>query len=286
MSLRQLPIVDITAFDALRDLDTGLEPDALARWNVAARALETGADNVISIYDRIGEDFEGRGVTDKLVAALLRRIGARDVVVNINSPGGIFYQGLAIYNLLRAHPHKVHVNIIGAAASAASFIAMAGDQIEIARASFMMIHNAQGIAIGNRHDLAEAIDMLAGFDKIMADIYASRTGIPAAEIAAMLDKETYFDGEQAVASKFADALLPADRVAEDAEASASAAPVLAVRRIDAALARQGMSKGQRRELIKEFRSGKSGAAAPSAMHDAGDIALAAEMRRAISTFSM
>ncbi|WP_034085582.1 head maturation protease, ClpP-related, partial [Pseudomonas aeruginosa] len=111
------------------------------------------------------------------IAGALRAIGGDvDVTVNINSPGGDVFEGLAIYNLLREHKGKVTVNIIGLAASAASFIAMAGDEIRIGRAAFLMIHNAWLIAMGNRNDLREIADWLEPFDMTLADIYAQRTG--------------------------------------------------------------------------------------------------------------
>ncbi|HCF5801664.1 TPA: Clp protease ClpP, partial [Pseudomonas aeruginosa] len=104
-------------------------------------------------------------------AGALRAIGGDvDVTVNINSPGGDVFEGLAIYNLLREHKGKVSVNIIGLAASAASFIAMAGDEIRIGRAAFLMIHNAWLIAMGNRNDLREIADWLEPFDMTLADI--------------------------------------------------------------------------------------------------------------------
>ncbi|EPJ5267720.1 head maturation protease, ClpP-related, partial [Providencia stuartii] len=116
-----------------------LKPKALDKWNSGIRAASS--DNTISVLDVIGEDFWGEGVTAKRISAALRAIGNQDVVVNINSPGGDMFEGLAIYNLLRAHNGKVTVNILGIAASAASVIAMAGDEIRMGRGAFLMIHN-------------------------------------------------------------------------------------------------------------------------------------------------
>ncbi|MFT2622165.1 head maturation protease, ClpP-related, partial [Escherichia coli] len=72
-----------------------------------------------------------------------------------NSPGGDMFEGLAIYNLLREHEGEVNVKVLGLAASAGSVIAMAGDTVQIARAGFLMIHNAWVVAMGNRNDLRE-----------------------------------------------------------------------------------------------------------------------------------
>lgn len=279
MSLRKLPLVQ--ARDDMRSLDTNVVPGALDRWNIGVRAADS-TDNTISIYDVIGEDpWSGGGVTAKRVAAALRSIGGRDVVVNINSPGGDLFEGIAIYNLLREHPHQVTVKVVSLAASAASIIAMAGDRIEVAKSGFVMIHNAWVLAIGNRHDLRDIADTLEPFDASIRGIYEARTGIADADLAQMMDKETWLTGSQAVDQGFADALLPSDQIAEDAKAAADMAPVLAQRQVDVALARQGMPRAKRRDLIREIKSGTPGAAA-SATPSAGDTALAAELLRAIA----
>src|SRR5690625_4941230 len=148
---------------------------AIERWSEGIRAARD-SDNTISILDEVGEDFWGEGVTAKRIAPALRDLGGRDVVVNINSPGGDVFEGLAIYNLLREHEGHVTVKILGLAASAASVIAMAGDEIQIARAGFMMIHNTWVVAAGDRNALRDIADMLEPFDGALADIYAARSG--------------------------------------------------------------------------------------------------------------
>ena len=110
------------------------------------------------------------------------------MVVNINSPGGDFFEGVAIYNLLREHQGRVTVQVMGLAASAASVIAMAGDQILMGDGSFLMIHNAWAVAIGNRHDMADAAKLLEPFDTAMAKVYAARSGVTEAEAARMMDE--------------------------------------------------------------------------------------------------
>jgi ATP-dependent Clp protease protease subunit len=183
---------------------------ALAKWKPGIHAaVGRQAASVISIYDVIGQDpWTGEGVTSKRVAGALRAIGSSDVTVNINSPGGDFFEGIAIYSLLREHPHNVTVKVMGLAASAASIIAMAGDKIEISDIGFLMIHNAWALAVGNRHDMREAADTLEPFDDAMAGLYAARAGVDKAEAAAWMDKETWFNGNQAIEAGIADALLP------------------------------------------------------------------------------
>lgn len=158
MSLRQLPAIQIPAIKA--EIDFEIAPRALEAWTPMAAAK---GEDVISILEPIGETYDGRGVTVNRISAALRSIGDKPVTVQINSPGGNFFDGLAIYNLFRAHSRMVTVQIVGIAASAASVIAMAGDEIQIARAGMLMVHNAQWLAMGDRHAMQEAASIFAGF---------------------------------------------------------------------------------------------------------------------------
>lgn len=267
MSLRSLPPVKAFHIDGVQwDAPT----DVVARWDSGIRAADADA-GTITIYEQIGEDYwSGDGMTAKRIAGLLRSIGSRDVVVSINSPGGDFFEGIAIYNLLREHPHKVTVKVVGLAASAASVIAMAGDDIQVARSGFLMIHNAWSMVVGNRNDLTAAAETLATFDDAMADLYAVRSGITKAEAAAMMDAETWLNGQDALDKGFANSLLSADEVtaAQDANNKASAA----VRKLDTTLAKQGMPRSERRALINQIRGTHD--AAPDATPRAGDLSAA------------
>lgn len=277
MTLKSLPEIragrmpETFAFEA--------DPDACDRWSAGISAAQV-PENTISILDVIGQDIWGDGVTSKRVSAALRRIGDQEVYVDINSPGGDFFEGVAIYNMLRQHGQKVHVRILGVAASAASVIAMAGDQIEIGRAGFLMIHNAWVIALGNRHDMREAADVLEPFDDAMASVYAAQAGVEKAKAAEWMDNETWFNGEQAVEAGLATGLLAADAVKEDAQAKARA-PRNATRKVDAMLAKAGVPRSERRSLIGEVKGGTQDAA-PTVTHDADDwTAAAAQLITAI-----
>lgn len=229
-----------------------VQPRALDRWNAGVRAVaDSESDRSISVYDVIGYDYwTSDGVTAKRIAGALRSMGAGPVTVNVNSPGGDMFEGLAIYNLLREHDGEVTVKVLGLAASAASIIVMAGDKVQIARAGFLMIHNAWVMAIGNRHDLIEVADTLKPFDEAMAGIYAARTGQERKAMAKLMDAETWIGGEAAIEGGFADELLPSDQV-EKGSGKASAS---AVRRIEAGLRASGMPKSEAMRLISEFKS--------------------------------
>lgn len=227
---------------------------AFARWDAGVRAADDDADRSISIYDVIGYDYwTGDGVTAKRIAGALRSLGKGPVTVNVNSPGGDMFEGLAIYNLLREHDGEVTVKVLGLAASAASVIAMAGDTIQIARAGFFMVHNAWIIALGNRHDMREFADWLEPFDAAMADIYAARTEQSLEAIQKLMDAESWIGGSSAIEQGFADELLPSDQVKQgDAKASATAA----ARRIEAALRAGGMPQSEAKRLMSEYKSSR------------------------------
>ena len=227
----------------------------LDRWGDEAagvRAVEKG-DNVITLFDVIGEDYWSDGITAKSVTRQLRAIGDRPVEVQINSPGGDMFEGIAIYNVLREHPQDVTIKIMGMAASAASIIAMAGDRVEIGAASFLMIHNCWVLAIGNRHDMAEVSEWLEPFDRAMAEVYAARSGKTVDECAAWMDAETYMSGSVALERGFADALLSSDQVTEDPEARAQDQRTNHTRAMELTLVAAGMTRSQARAHIKELK---------------------------------
>lgn len=268
-------------------LQWDLVPQALERWTPNLMATET--ENTISIFDPIGVDFwTGEGVTAKRISAALRTIGpANDVTVNINSPGGDLFEGMAIYNLLREHKGQVTMKILGLAASAASIIAMAGDEIQIARAGFIMIHNTWVVAMGNRNDLRDVADQLEPFDFAMADIYNARTGIEQKAIQKKMDAETWINGSAAVDEGWADSLLPSDEVQENKAAKGERAAAFL---LDMALAKAGMPRSERRSLLQDYKSSMPGAAGtgtPRATEDDMPSAVGAtDVCKLLSEFNM
>lgn len=179
--------------------------DALARQFSTAIgprfAVRSAADLAeITIYDEIGF----WGITAGDVRRALDDITAPRILLRVNSPGGEVFDGLAIYNDLLAHPAQIQVEITGIAASIASIIAMAGDTIAIAENGFMMIHNASTISWGNRHEMTDTAALLGQIDEAMALTYAARTGGDQADIAALMDNETWLLGAGAVEAGFAD----------------------------------------------------------------------------------
>lgn len=245
-----------------RSVSALARPNILEKWSADAagiRAVESG-DNVITMFGAIGEDYwSGGGITVKTVTAQLRAIGDRPIEVQINSPGGDMFEGIAIYNVLREHAQPVTIKIMGMAASAASVIAMAGDTVEIGAASFLMIHNCWVVAVGNRHDMAETATYLEPFDQAMADVYAQRSGRTAAECAKWMDDETYMSGSVAIERGFADTLLTADQTTRDEQAKASDRERTAITALELKLVAGGDTRTQARDHITKIK-GTPGAA--------------------------
>ncbi len=269
MTIRPLP--HVKAFDAPQGGSYEAPANALKAWH-PVKAAHDGDANTINIYDQIGEDWDGSGMTARLVNSVLRRAKGEPVVVNVNSPGGDFFEGVTIYNMLREYEGRIDVNVIGLAASAASVIAMAADELKVAKSGFLMIHNSWGMVIGNQHDMTKAAETFAVFDSAMAGVYANRSGKTEDEISVLMSSDYWMTGETAVEDGFADGFLNSDEVVEDQGKSASAK-----HKIDKALAKQGVPRAERRAMFKDL-SGTHNAA--DATHNAGDTS---ELMKALNS---
>ncbi|WP_287030043.1 head maturation protease, ClpP-related [Pseudomonas sp. UBA6310] len=243
-----------------------LSPRALERWNPAIQAAVETTSNTITIYGVIGQDWYGEGVTVNRIDAALRTIGDKEVTVYVNSPGGDMFEGLAIYSRLREHSQKVTTKVLGLAASAASVIAMAGAERQIASTGFLMIHNCWTRLDGNRHGLRATADDLEEFDAAMADLYGEVSGQPAADMGELMDDETFIRGKRAMELGLATSLLSADELTE--RETDESRQTSALKAMDIALAKAGMSRAERRDLFATFKS-STPRAAGGAMHDAG-----------------
>jgi ATP-dependent protease ClpP protease subunit len=173
----------------------------------------TAAGAEVLLYDEIG----WFGVTANDFARELQALDTDAITLRINSPGGDVFDGLAIYNALRNHPATVTTRIDGLAASAASFIAMAGDKIVAEKASQIMIHDAMGAAIGldaaEMRDMADLLDKTSG---TIAGIYGDRAGTPAADWRTAMQTETWYTADEALAAGLV------DEVADGAKPTAAA----------------------------------------------------------------
>ncbi len=227
------------------------------------RSLQRDGATVIEIYDEIG----AFGISAADIRNELR--GAGDIVLRINSPGGNVFDGLAAFNDLRDHPGKVRVEITGIAASAASLIAMAGDEIAIADNAFLMLHRAWAGTIGNESAHAEAASVLRQIDGALAKTYASRSGQPESAIKSMLNAETWLDADAAIEVGLADSKLEtADVIAKfdlsiyaNAPAAFSGeieqADIQTIRDLESLLREAGMSRSQAKALAARGYHGET-----------------------------
>jgi len=225
----------------------------MARWNsslVLRNAEQSGA--ALNIYEQIGLDPRtGEGMTAGRVAGILRSLNGRDVTVNINSPGGEVFEGLAIYNQLREYSGNVAINVIGLAASISSVIAMAGNSLNVARTGFLMVHNAWTVVAGNRHDMTDAAATMEPFDDVIASVYSVKSGGAKADFASLMDAETWIGGERAIELGLANGLLDSDLIGESNEANDGA--TASARKADRLLAEKGLSRSERRALIQNVK---------------------------------
>lgn len=152
------------------------------------------------LYDEIGY----LGVTAADFVRELNTLAVQRIDLHINSPGGEVFDGIAIYQALKDHPAAVHVQVDGLAASAASFIAMAGDRVVMTRNATMMIHDGHGLCVGNAQDMRDLADLLDRTSDNIADIYAQKAGGEVADWRERMRAETWYTAEEAVKAKLAD----------------------------------------------------------------------------------
>jgi ATP-dependent protease ClpP protease subunit len=165
------------------------------------------ADDVLTlnIMDVIGSDLFGNGITARMVTDAINQAGHfESITLSINSPGGELFEGVAIYNTLRAVGKPVNVEIIGLAASAASLIAMAGNTITAMPGSVMMIHEAMALCMGYAADMLKEAAVLETVTSSAADLYVAKTKLSKTKVLALMAAETWMEPKEAVELGFAD----------------------------------------------------------------------------------
>jgi len=161
----------------------------------------------VYVYDRIGGWF---GMTADDFVRDVASLDVDRIVLHLNSPGGDASEGVAIANVLRAHRARIVVRVDGMAASAASVIAMAGDEVVMGLGSQMMVHDAWGYAMGNAAEMRKAAEMLDSTSNALASTYAARTGGTTADWRVVMEEETWYTAEEAVEAGLADRVAAAD----------------------------------------------------------------------------
>ena len=174
-------------------------------WNWV-RNEETGASEMY-LYGAIAEStwFEN-DITPAMFRSELQKHSG-DVTVFINSPGGDVFAASQIYTMLRNHPGKVTVKIDGIAASAASVVAMAGEETLISPTGMLMCHNPMTCAMGNKADMEKAIALLDEVKESIINAYAEKSHLSRNKIARLMDEETWMNAEKALQLGFVDGIL-------------------------------------------------------------------------------
>jgi ATP-dependent protease ClpP protease subunit len=167
------------------------------------------------IYDVVGFDpWTGGGVTAKRVIDDLATAPDAELDVRINSPGGEVSEGIAIYNALARHGAKVTVHVDALAASIASVVAMAGDEIRISESALFMVHQPWTFSMGDAPEMRRVADMLDKYWSSILSTYARRTGRRAETITKRVDDaggEWWLTAEEAVAQGFADVVVAPEK---------------------------------------------------------------------------
>jgi ATP-dependent Clp endopeptidase proteolytic subunit ClpP len=193
-------------------------PDALCGISITAKGNDTAE---ILVYDQIGQNsWTGEGLTAKAFAEKLSAMGKlKNINVRINSPGGSVFDGTAIYNTLKNNPAKVTTIIDGAALSVASIIAMAGDEIRMAKNGYLMIHDPSGVARGGAGDMRKMAEMLDTVKNSLVTTYAERSKQSPEKIAEMMTAETWMTASEAKELGFVDSVTESLAVAASFDAA-------------------------------------------------------------------
>jgi ATP-dependent Clp protease protease subunit len=194
-------------------------------------SLQTNGTLELLVYEDIGENWwDGGGVTAKTVRQQIDQAGTfTRIAVRINSPGGDAFEGIAIHNVLRAQKMPVDVFVDGIAASAASIIAMAGDNITMGSNAMMMIHNAWSFCSGDAGDMRKMADTLDKVSASVAQTYIDRAKLSAADVKEMMDAESWLGAQECLDKGLCTAIAQNDE--NDDAAMAMAGSFKALKRL-------------------------------------------------------
>ena len=200
---------------------------------------ESDGEATIYLYDVIGEGFYDEGISAKQFANDLDGIKASTIHLRINSPGGDVFDARAMQTALNQKDAKIIAHIDGWAASAATYIMLAADEIEASEGAIIMIHNAWGMAIGNKNEMRDMADLLAKIDDGIAKDYIDKTDQSPKQIAMWMDAETDFTAQEALHAGFIDSIY----VKPKTKATK--------RNAEKALRDAGMTRAQARDVLAE-----------------------------------
>lgn len=180
--------------------------DNLAHAKQPVNLVKNAGEATLYIYDMISADW---GISALAVIEAIAQINDSETLnVRISSPGGDVFESRAIMAAIARFPGKTIAHIDGVCASAATSIALACGEVSMSDGGFFMIHNASGMAWGDKQDLRDMADLLEKIEGVIVADYTGKTGKDAAEIVAMMDVETWMTADQALEHGFIDRIEP------------------------------------------------------------------------------
>lgn len=160
------------------------------------------------LSDNLAKAYKGYGYSCTCPSDILNDLdGSDDVELVINSPGGSVFDAAEIYTAIKEYDGKVTAKIVGLAASAASWIAMAADEVSISPLGLMMVHNAQSFAIGDHREMDTSSNMLKSVDDAIRSAYKLKAGLSDDELETLMNAETWFNANEAKETGLVDSVL-------------------------------------------------------------------------------
>ncbi len=214
----------ISALAEARVIDLKAKAKDLRRdwYEIRNAAGEGGQAPQVYVYGEIGDSCWGDSVSASTFVREFAAIDSDRIELHVNSPGGDVWEGIAIANAIRGHRAHVVATVDAIAASAASFIACAADELVMARNSELMIHDAFGVVVGNAGDMRDFADRLDTVSNNIASMYAEKAGGEIDEWRDVMRAETWYSADEAVAAGLADSVDP-KKSAETGKAAAARA---------------------------------------------------------------
>jgi ATP-dependent Clp endopeptidase proteolytic subunit ClpP len=174
-------------------------------------SIQSAGDQAeILIYDVIGWPW----VEAEYFVRDLADLDVSNLIVRINSPGGDVFDGIAIYHALRQHKAKVTTRIEGIAASIASIIALAGDEVHAYNATRFMIHEPWSCICGDQYEMRDVAEILGKISADLIEIYSGRSKVGKSELRSMLRDETWFTADEAKENGFVDQVVDSGKPVE------------------------------------------------------------------------
>lgn len=164
----------------------------------------------IWLYDTIGPSWAGM-IDSASVHEALRAMGSKDITLRVSSPGGSVFDAVDIYNMLERYSGNIIAEVDGLAASAASFLILAANEVRAAKNATFMIHRAWSVTMGDAEEHQRAIGMLETVDENIVSMYAGKSGKDRDEILSAMSDETWMSAQQALEWGLIDSIIGEDR---------------------------------------------------------------------------